>query len=225
MISCIAPSVSRLLPALGAAVALPLILSACGTVSKAECQAGDWYSIGLNDGRNGAAPALFDQHAESCRRYNLPADRTGWEEGRLEGLKSYCTPVSGYATGVAGRTYENVCTGRAAEDFLTGYGIGREVGRARSAVSRLESEQRRIDNEISRVESDISRLRRDLAGTDGERRRAIRDELDQLEFRRLDLRSESFSVSRDLREARREADYAESAGRANFTGTFGYPPI
>lgn len=215
---------ARLLAAAGVAIVLPLLLSACGTVSKAECQTGDWYAIGVNDGRAGAAPSLFDQHAESCRRYSLPADRTAWTEGRAEGLKAYCTPVSGYANGVAGRAYQNVCTGRAGEEFLTAYGLGSEVKRARSRADSAAAALRRLETEMDRTEREIQERRRELASAEGEARRALREELDRLEFRRIDLRADRFDAEREVRAAEREADYVDAEARARFVDYFGYPP-
>lgn len=222
MISAIA-SVRRLAVAAGAVGFVAFLASACGTVSKAECQTGDWTSIGQRDGREGAPETLFDSHAESCRRHGLPADRDGWLSGRREGLRAYCTPLSGYANGSAGREYHNVCTGPGAGDFIDAYGLGLDVQRAREEAREAERDADAVELRIREVEADIERLRfgDDVPNEERERRR---DELRRLESLRLDLLEERFAARREARAARADADAVESQARARFMSRFGLSP-
>ncbi len=188
----------------GALLAL-VALAGCGTVSKAECQAGDWDTIGFRDGRNGESEALFARHAESCARFDLPADKATWMRGRERGLVEYCTPLSGYANAVAGKEYKGVCSGERGGAFLDAYGIGREVGLAREAARRADDRVSELRGRLRDIEDEIDRLRsgRDEPGPD---RRNARSRLVELQSLRLDAMSDLFAAEREAAAAEAEAD-------------------
>lgn len=212
------------LPAL-AGLLLAALLAGCGTVSREECRIGDWTAIGLVDGRNGEAETRIADHQKTCARYDLPVDAAAWERGRQEGLKSYCTPISGFAQGVSGRGYRNVCSGRAGSDFLTAYGLGSELERVRRLVREARADARRMSDVEDDLDREIRRLhsRLDDAGLD--EREELRERIRDLRSRRLDLIGDRFEVRRDVAEAERQAAFTEARVRDTFAGIFGYPPF
>jgi hypothetical protein len=216
---------ARRVPALAAGLFAAALVAGCGTVSKSECQAGDWAAIGERDGRNGEPVTLFDSHAESCARYDLPADRDGWLRGREAGLREYCTPISGFAAGSAGRTYHGVCEGRRGGDFLDAYGIGRDLGAAREAARRAREASERVDGRLSDVEDEIADTRGALAMAEGDERARLADRLRDLEDLRFDLVSDRFDAEREARMAERAADEAEARARDDFYRRFGFSPM
>lgn len=211
------------LSAAGALVGLLLVLAGCSTLSKEQCQSGDWYQIGVVDGRNGKSSAILAEHEKACARYKIGVDAITWQRGRSEGLKDYCTPVSGFANGSAGKSYENVCTGRAGADFLTAYGLGTDVYQARSEARELADEARRAENEEDRIADEIRDLRRRMRDASDDERDDIRDRIANLQSRRFGF-DDGFSARMDAARAAREAEIAEARARAAFTDIFGYPP-
>lgn len=199
-------------------------LQGCGTVSKADCEAGDWETIGLRDGRAGEPESLFASHAESCARYELPADKDGWMRGRERGLGEYCTPLSGFANGSAGREYQNVCTGAAAGSFLDAYGIGRDVGMARAEARRAREEVDRVTSRLRETDDGIADAERDATSEDPQRRKVARDRLRELHDLRFGLMRDLYAAERALPAAENAADVAEARGRDAFRRRFGYPP-
>ncbi|WP_075216899.1 DUF2799 domain-containing protein [Mongoliimonas terrestris] len=206
------------------AVAAVLALSGCGTVSRADCQAGDWYAIGVADGEAGHPAARIDEHAKSCARYDLPVDRAGYADGREAGLRRYCTPASGFANGVAGNPYANVCAGEAGAGFVTAYGIGADVYRARSIARDLAAEARSIRADRERAEDRIDDLRSRMAGASPEERERLRDRIEDIRFGMLGSMGEQITAARRADEAAREADAVEWSARAAFTRLFAVPP-
>lgn len=201
------------------------LLSGCGTVSREQCQAGDWYQIGLVDGRNGEPGTLIAEHAKSCERYKLPVDGSAWERGRQDGLKDYCTPVSGFANGVSGKSYQNVCSGAAGADFLTAYSLGSEVHRARRIADEARAEARRAADYEDDLEDEIRRLRDRLDGASEEERAEIRERIRDLRSRRFDFVGDRFAARADAAAAERDADLTEARVRSTFIQVFGYPPL
>jgi hypothetical protein len=64
----------------------------CGTMSKEECASSEWKHIGLVDGRMGKTASYLNEHRNTCGE-NTP-NAIAYEEGRIQGLKEYCTPRS-----------------------------------------------------------------------------------------------------------------------------------
>ncbi|MGJ8528478.1 DUF2799 domain-containing protein [Maritalea sp.] len=126
-----------------------LVLSGCATLSKSQCQTGDWRSIGENDGRSGYSSARFTEHSEACTKHGIAADRGLYEQGRKIGLRSYCTPANAAKVGLAGRSYRNVCEG--------------DIGLSFARIHRQANDVYSIDQDIEGINSEISTLTKKLA--------------------------------------------------------------
>lgn len=177
--------------ALIAATALSALAS-CETMSEEDCARADWYRIGETDGLAGAAVDGFTERADRCLRYGLPADSDAYFEGRERGLRSYCTPASGYERGRAGEVYRGVCPAPLEAAFLEEYGIGRRLfDLSKAHQGAIETYERRVDT----LETDRTELRR------------LRDRLrdDALpDDERARLESEADRRRRDIERAERE---------------------
>ncbi len=179
----------RLIPLLTMMVVL-LGLASCNSLSKEECAAADWRVIGDTDGAAGYNPQeRFAAHTKSCARIKLVPDQTKWYEGYQTGIVRYCTPLSGLTHGEAGDGYHNVCSPQTEPGFMRGYSLGKRAHELRSRMDSLRSD-------VSFKEMEIDRKYNDLKNTqDDNQRRAIRDQIDQLD--------------RDIRRARRDAGDVE----------------
>ena len=128
----------RALPLAFVALAL---LASCASVSREECLAGDWASIGQRDGAAGRVGATqFERHVTACAKVDVIPDRTAWAEGYEAGLRQYCTPLGGLREGEAGHRYRDVCPASSEAGFLRGYDLGTAAYRQRQRISEIERE-------------------------------------------------------------------------------------
>lgn len=107
-----------------AIVLLPLaVLSACGGMSKSDCEQADWRELGRRDAEQGQpASPRFAQRAEACRQAGAgTADEREYRAGHAAGLQRYCTPQRGHDDALAGRPPVPVCEQPA---YLAGHGDG-----------------------------------------------------------------------------------------------------
>lgn len=141
-------------PGLALVVTL-LALSGCASMSKDECLAVDWKTVGYEDGVEGYPGDHIAQHRKACAKYGVRADLAAYQEGRNQGLVEFCQPVNGYNIGVRGGAYRGVCPVQLEPAFLRAYQAGRElhemVARVSGAQAELDSKRR----ELARVEHGI----------------------------------------------------------------------
>ena len=166
-----------------ASLVLAAALSACAAgLSKEECAAADWRSIGYEDGVRGQSEARIAQHRKACAKHGvtleLDAYRGGWEEG----VRRYCQPGNGYHEGRTGKHYAGVCPGDLEGAFLDAYRAGRERYSLEAEVRRIKrtlaSRHARLDD----IEVDMRDAGLELVapGTPTERRVVLLDELRKL---------------------------------------------
>ncbi|PIE46273.1 MAG: hypothetical protein CSA44_00555 [Gammaproteobacteria bacterium] len=91
------------------AAVVMLQISACATLSKEECLAGNWQAIGYSDGVDGHYPNHIDEHRKACAKVGVIPDRQAWERGRKQGLLHYCTKTNAYQIGLNGLRLSGVC--------------------------------------------------------------------------------------------------------------------
>src|SRR6476620_8695628 len=87
---------------------LMLVTSACSTMSKEECLAVDWRTIGYEDGVAGYSGDRISQHRKACAKYGVQTDLNQYQAGRAQGLREYCKPANGYRLGSRGGSYGGV---------------------------------------------------------------------------------------------------------------------
>ncbi|WP_312223505.1 DUF2799 domain-containing protein [Rhizobium rhizoryzae] len=183
-----------LLSALGAMCLLP----SCYSFSKEECVAANWKVIGDTDGAAGYNPqSRFADHVKSCERVKVVPDQTTWYQGFQEGIKRYCTPLSGAQRGEAGDGYNNVCPPDLEPGFMRGYTLGKRVHEVRERMNSIRSS-------ISSREQDTDQRYRELKNAKDQDRRAIQMRIDDNDFEIRRLRREADDLSYDLSNAERD---------------------
>jgi uncharacterized protein DUF2799 len=126
-----------------------LLLAGCASMDKGECVNANWYAIGLEDGAQGRGLERLGAHRRACAEHKVSPDGERYAAGHSEGLKSFCTYERGYALGRGGKAAGATCPPGLREDFLAGYGRGRE----------LHELQRRLDQ----VNGDIRKTKAGLS--------------------------------------------------------------
>lgn len=202
-----------------AIAAAGVALSGCATLSEAECVAGDWYGIGRSDGAQGRSYNRLGEHIEACQSHGITPDHALYEEGRQQGLLSFCTPQSGFRRGRLGGGYAGVCPAHLEADFLAGYSDGQMVHAAQSAYDTASNDQNRYLGEARDYDS---RIRTEEASLDGEglndeQRRTIRARIRQLR----DDRERALDQARDAEWRMREAEREVGHLRARFSAYYG----
>lgn len=93
----------------------------------AECAGADWAAMGLDDGRTGARPKLFEQQRDACISAGYAVDTAAYEAGRAEGLKTYCTSKGGFDAGKSGGEYSGLCPKENEIEFLASFALGERL--------------------------------------------------------------------------------------------------
>jgi len=131
-----------------AVLILCALLASCATLSKAECEAGDWRSLGMSDGSRGLPLSQIDEHISACAKHQISVNRPLYEVGRTEGLKAYCHIDRAESDGKTGRPNYNSCTGYIGISFNRVYDKARivyETGRE------LDLARGRVDSGLDRI--------------------------------------------------------------------------
>ncbi len=132
-----------------------LALSGCATMSEDECVTSDWGAIGYEDGSRGYTMEQFSDRRRACAKHGVTPDFRAYQEGRDEGLVSFCQPARGYNLGVAGGNYNGVCDVALEEEFLDAYRVGHQLYSLRSNVNAANNHIYAKERELERIENTI----------------------------------------------------------------------
>ncbi|MEQ8446532.1 MAG: DUF2799 domain-containing protein [Pelagibacterium sp.] len=150
-----------------------LVLASCATLSREQCEAGDWRAIGFNDGAEGRPADRITSHVEACSEFGIAVDNAVYQTGRNEGLRVYCRLSNAERQGRAGERYFGVCQGELGVAFARVHGAGREVFNLEAELNSLDSE---IDAKLAQLRGgnptpeQVATLTRELTILQTERR-------------------------------------------------------
>ena len=136
--------------------AVTVLASCSATMSKEECRAVDWRTIGYEDGVAGYSGERIGQHRKACAEYGVTPDLNAYRAGRAEGLREYCQPHNGYRAGVSGAPYYDSCPAELAPAFVAAYQSGRELYVRERRVTEADAEIAWRRREIARLESSLA---------------------------------------------------------------------
>jgi hypothetical protein len=108
-------------------ILIPLLLSACSSMSAQECSVLDWRSVGYEDGVAGLPGSHIGQYRKACAKHGVGTDLSAYQAGRETGLKEYCQASNGFRVGARGDVYQGVCPAALEHDFLAAYHSGHEL--------------------------------------------------------------------------------------------------
>lgn len=192
-----------------------LIISGCAALSKADCLHGDWYEIGLQDGKVGEPSERFNYYKDICSKFDVLPDIAKYSEGRTKGLEIFCTRTMGYSEGREGREYQNVCSGSSEELFLEGHSLGYRVHSTEEMVESFDQEMSLLSEQIETLETQIAELE-DSYREGNFSNRSISDQLKVLRENLIETRDKI----EPLKESRTDAlsEYREAVDEANENG-------
>ena len=154
-------------------------LSSCATLTKHECEKGDWHSIGKRDGEHGHDVGRFQDHQKACKGYGLTANLASYKQGRVAGLKSYCDIQRQLDLGLDGQKYNGACSGsivpllkEANAWGYRGYNVKMSLYEAQNQLTEIrkkmqeenvtKQEKQRFYDQETRLQEEIDRLRLEL---------------------------------------------------------------
>lgn len=141
-----------------AAMGIALLLSGCDTVSKEQCQAGDWRALGRADAASGHAANRIAKVAEDCGEYGVSPDPAAYQSGWQEGVQIYCTPLNGFNIGRQGDGKSDICPPALAGQFEYAYQLGNRIYSTRNEVESIESRLRYLESSTDRERFELMRL-------------------------------------------------------------------
>lgn len=136
----------------GLALACLGLGSCTTTLSKNECMAMDWRTLGFEDGARGHPASRIGVHRKACGEHGVAADFDAYQAGRSEGLLEFCTAANGYRIGAAGGQYAGVCPVEREGEFLRAFSEGHEAYVLRSRVNSTSSQLSAQRRELERLE-------------------------------------------------------------------------
>lgn len=171
-------------------------LTGCATLSQEECSRGDWFGLGINDGRSGETTSRLDEHRKACLEYGIAVNDGAYFAGREQGLQDYCQLDNAFRLGLSGKQYRHVCPPSID-------GLFAHYHSAALMVYQDHAELERLDNELASKEGYLY----DKKLSDKERART-RNEISNLDRERYRLRDDLYYHERQLEDLRREANYS-----------------
>lgn len=121
-----------------------VLISGCSSLSKKDCERGDWKQIGLKDAVKGqrAKPQL-KRHESACAKYKIRPNNKDYYLGYSEGLKTFCTRRSGFRFGSDAKEYRDICPASRKWEFLIGYlsGLDLAIDQTISDIDDLQFEK------------------------------------------------------------------------------------
>lgn len=140
----------------GLALIIATALTAgCASMSKDECLAVDWRTIGYEDGVEGRSGDHIAEHRKACAKYGVRADLDQYQQGRNQGLREFCQPTNGYRIGVRGGNYYGVCPVELERPFLAAFDSGHQLYVLTARVSNTEAQLSSKRRELAGVEHGI----------------------------------------------------------------------
>ncbi len=132
-----------------------LSLSGCATLSKEECSAANWRSIGFEDGSRGYLKQRIGSHREACAEYGMSPDVEAYMRGHDDGVRQYCIPRQGFNLGKRGGSYNGVCPAGLERQFLNAFNQGKQVHGLVSKVNLIHNDIHELEKEQETLQKEI----------------------------------------------------------------------
>jgi len=170
-----------------------VFFTGCATLSQQDCKRGDWFGLGVQDGRSGATSDRLNDHQKACSEYGVAVNDSQYFAGREQGIREYCRIENAFEEGLQGHDYRHVCPPSID-------GVFSRYHAAAYAVHKERAELDRIDNELSSKEISLG----DNKLNDKDRAK-IRNDISHLRRNRDRARDDLYYHERQLNEFRHES--------------------
>lgn len=130
-------------------------MQGCAAMSQEECETGDWYAIGYEDGAQGRNAERIGKYRKACADHNITPDLGAYQDGRKEGLREFCQPQTGFAAGRRGYSYSGICPADLEPAFVAAYQEGRHLYSLRTQVNDTTRRLALRKDELHELEEDM----------------------------------------------------------------------
>src|SRR5688572_21025787 len=134
---------------------IALATSGCSGMSRNECLAVDWRTIGYEDGVAGRSGNHIAHHRKACAEHGVRPDLAEYQAGREQGLREYCQPANGYRVGIGGGSYRGICPADLESSFVQSFEAGHHHYTLQARVSNAEAQLDAKRRELDRVQHGI----------------------------------------------------------------------
>jgi hypothetical protein len=132
------------------------LLTGCASLSKSQCLADDWQTVGYRDGLAGAQQSNLLRHQNACVKHGVHPDRAAYIAGWHDGVTQYCRPGNAFRLGERGAGYGNVCPEHMQTDFDLAYQDGRRIHLAGVEVDRLRGLLQSHDLRVRDIKAELT---------------------------------------------------------------------
>lgn len=182
-------------------------LLACASISKNECLLGDWYSLGVNDGKAGELSSKFREYQKDCADHGVTPDFKTYQQGHSQGLVFFCDFPHGEAWGRAGKDYNTACTGSMEPAFRSGFQQGQRWYKAKKVVDDIALAINDLQNRNLTLREDIYAINQRIAvEQNASARAALLNQADRLRYQMEGYNQEIGRLQ--IRMAQAEANFA-----------------
>jgi hypothetical protein len=133
-----------------------LAMGGCASLSKSQCLANDWETVGYRDGSSGTQNSALMRHHDACVKHGVVPDRNAYLAGWQDGVVQYCQPANGFAAGERGANFSNVCPAQLQHAFQAAYQDGRQLYLAQTEVSNLHRAIEQRELRLREVKSELA---------------------------------------------------------------------
>ena len=174
-------------------------IQGCAAMSQAECETGDWYAIGYEDGAQGRNAERIGKYRKACADHNITPDLHAYQDGREEGLREFCQPQTGFAAGRRGYSYSGICPADLEPAFIAAYQEGRHLYSLRTQVNDTTRRLALRKDELHELEEDMVHVAAALIddGTTYEERAILLLDAKDMAHRQGELEHEILNLERD----------------------------
>lgn len=141
---------------LAAALLASAGLSGCASLSKSQCLADDWQTVGYRDGLAGVQQSNLLRHQNACVKHGVHPDRNAYLSGWHDGVTQYCRPGNAFRLGERGAGHGNVCPAHLQTDFDLAYEDGRSLYLAGAEVGRLRELLQSHDLRVREIKTELA---------------------------------------------------------------------
>ncbi len=188
-------------------VTLVIQLTACSSISKDECLQGDWYSLGVNDGKAGELSSKFREYQKDCADHGVMPDFKTYQQGHSQGLVFFCDFPHGEAWGRVGKDYNTACTGKLEPAFRQGFQQGQRWYKAKKVVDDIAAAIADLQNRNLNLREDIYAINQRIAvEQNASTRAALLNQADRLRYQMEGYNQEIGRLQ--IRLAQAEANFA-----------------
>ncbi len=146
-----------------------MMMVACSTFSREQCQKMDWSFEGYNRARDGdsAEPGIGYYKKECDQEHGIKVNEQLYNEGYQRGLNAFCTKEGGFSYARHGGHYRGTCPKEKESEFLSRFTEGRLIF-LEDRLRDLEHENKGLRDDVDSLRSQLSSAQSELSSARGE---------------------------------------------------------